>query len=425
MHTAEGSIEVPDQVLEWLFRVLQPSYQDPRTTFHDVVRVLSEFHNLRPRTRVYTGKTGKSALLLCIYGKLRGVDVLIWIPTDYPNGSPEVCINLEAINGQQLQVSRYLSPEGVFYLPILARWNAHECNVLAVIFDLMSVIDSSFPLRNVESTDDKAPAIPELPPKVLSASDTPSKAATPTLPPKPPKRPGNGTSSEPSSMRRSTNVGSVEKGFESLRINSAASWQPPPKSAAKGTEFPRQEPKLPNWMDEDSLLKSTDNKHHQLLQELQNTIDHLATTKIANSKSEWERQSSVIKNALDQFGIIYKHESSSLHKIRNAIKANSKIIRDEIEVLDQELQKARSFTEKHGSEGFDINIAIQSETVALNQLYGLTARDYAISDAIQLLTHMLNKGSLSLDVFIKQTRSLAREQFLTRVHRANILKLLD
>lgn len=66
--SASGKISVPEGVVNWLFKVIQPIYDDGRRTFHDSLALLDKFHRLRPRTRVFTHPDGSPQLLLSIYG---------------------------------------------------------------------------------------------------------------------------------------------------------------------------------------------------------------------------------------------------------------------------------------------------------------------------------------------------------------------
>ncbi|CAI7055299.1 ASB_collapsed_G0005730.mRNA.1.CDS.1 [Saccharomyces cerevisiae] len=102
--SANGKISVPEAVVNWLFKVIQPIYNDGRTTFHDSLALLDNFHSLRPRTRVFTHSDGTPQLLLSIYGTVgtggngsspNSIPVIMWVPSMYPVKPPFISIDLE------------------------------------------------------------------------------------------------------------------------------------------------------------------------------------------------------------------------------------------------------------------------------------------------------------------------------------------
>lgn len=91
--SANGKISVPEAVVNWLFKVIQPIYNDGRTTFHDSLALLDKFHSLRPRTRVFTHSDGTPQLLLSIYGTIstgedgsspHSIPVIMWVAQYVP-----------------------------------------------------------------------------------------------------------------------------------------------------------------------------------------------------------------------------------------------------------------------------------------------------------------------------------------------------
>lgn len=62
----------------------------------------------------------------------------------------------------------------------------------------------------------------------------------------------------------------------------------------------------------------------------------------------------------------------------------------------------------------DVDDVLVAPTVVGGQLYGLAADERGIADALFVLGRALDRGRVGADVFVKQTRSLAREQFLKK-----------
>ena len=53
-------------------------------------------------------------------------------------------------------------------------------------------------------------------------------------------------------------------------------------------------------------------------------------------------------------------------------------------------------------------------TVVGGQLYGVAAEERGIADALFVLGRALDKGRIGVDVFVRQSRVLAREAFLKK-----------
>lgn len=62
----------------------------------------------------------------------------------------------------------------------------------------------------------------------------------------------------------------------------------------------------------------------------------------------------------------------------------------------------------------EVDEVLVCPTVVGGQLYNLVAEERACEEARLALGRGLDKGRIALDVFVKQTRSLAREEFLRK-----------
>ena len=72
--------------------------------------------------------------------------------------------------------------------------------------------------------------------------------------------------------------------------------------------------------------------------------------------------------------------------------------------------------ERESGEEIDPSSLVVTQNLALDQLYEVVAKDYALSDTMHVLARLLNRDAVNLDVFVKKTRQLGREQFFTRMH---------
>ncbi|ODV74722.1 ubiquitin-binding ESCRT-I subunit protein STP22, partial [Cyberlindnera jadinii NRRL Y-1542] len=140
-----------NELLHWLFRVLQPEYSDPRTTYHDVAVLLQRYPTLKPRTRVYTYETGESALLLDIYGALPSringevyrIPVEVWIPHEYPLASPIAYVT--PTEKMVLQPGNHVDTNGKCYLEYTANWSAERRSNVAGLCDDLCLVFAKEP----------------------------------------------------------------------------------------------------------------------------------------------------------------------------------------------------------------------------------------------------------------------------------------
>ena len=62
----------------------------------------------------------------------------------------------------------------------------------------------------------------------------------------------------------------------------------------------------------------------------------------------------------------------------------------------------------------DVDDILVAPTVVGNQLYDTVAEERAIAEAIFVLGRAMDRGRVGADVFVRQTRGLAREMFLKK-----------
>ncbi|OCK82584.1 UEV-domain-containing protein [Lepidopterella palustris CBS 459.81] len=101
-------------------------------------------------------------------------------------------------------------------------------------------------------------------------------------------------------------------------------------------------------------------------------------------------------------------EVDQLQQLDAALASNEQILRDAMVEADRVMEEART------REVPDVDEVLVAPTVVGGQLYSLCAEERACAEALFVLGRALDKGRIGADVFIKQTRSLAREQFLKK-----------
>ena len=413
---------------------------------HDSLAALNGFsQQLRPRTRVFTKEDGTSELLLCLYGSFElndsssipAIPILIWIPKQYPLVPPIPYIDLANLNSNKIRIGEHIDSEGKIYLPIFQHWDPRSCNISKMLIELLQIgsrehfiqpTQSSSPNGqndNTKNVDIKMQDVrPPLPPKpTLLMKNGPTSSSTSSL--------STHTDNmrfpvSPSPSRQQSQLSSNTPLPPKIPLNNSSISIPisPPKIPKRPTE-----PKLETSFDLLDLTTSgethEDSTHKKTMIDLQETINALSQADKTYIDSELQGRVGTIESAFQQFEDLYAYETKYISSVKQSIEENKDKLRRETEVVKNEIQNVRNFGNKHLEKGTtDPLWMVSTESAGLNQLYDLVAKDDALSDTINALYQMLNRGVIALDLFVRKSRELAREQFLTRLHIEKITTIL-
>ncbi|KAK5779336.1 hypothetical protein RI543_003226 [Arxiozyma heterogenica] len=429
---SSGPIDnIPRSVIDWLQQNIYKLYKiDPRTTFNDSLLALSLFkQNLRPRTRVFTDSRGKSHLLLCFYGKfkivsriknnssigndngiyadeeLEEIPVLIWIEEDYPLSHPLCYLDLEQIDKDWvINIGKNIDSNGQIYLPFFKDWNDQDSNynIINTIKNLQNTINNEVLLRRKQ---------PLLPPKVrdidISNVITATAIATTIIPPAIPERP---------KLPTTTTAGSILQ-----------------------TDIKPEEEKIVDLMDTDIIstdLLSRSNvenstTHQQQIDELSDLLNKLEIMEEERIKQVEDIKLNEIDESIRQFQETLDYENKEMDKMKSQIGMTRDLVINKIKGLEEiELNWSERYrkindvllSDKDNDEEYNFQT---TETLGLNQLYGLVAEDMALDDTISVLNGLLSKKGITVDIFIRKTRDLAKRQFMIRLHIEKIYNMLN
>ncbi|KAF2844927.1 UEV-domain-containing protein [Plenodomus tracheiphilus IPT5] len=103
-------------------------------------------------------------------------------------------------------------------------------------------------------------------------------------------------------------------------------------------------------------------------------------------------------------------ELGELQQMDTALASNEQVLKGAMVEADRVMEDARRRKVP------DVDDVLVAPTLVGGQLYSLAAEEKGIADAIFVLGRALDKGRVGAEVFVKQTRSLAREQFLKKAH---------
>ncbi|CAO2651765.1 Nn.00g000480.m01.CDS01 [Neocucurbitaria sp. VM-36] len=163
-----------------------------------------------------------------------------------------------------------------------------------------------------------------------------------------------------------------------------------------GNQVPLPVPPVPPNPEKDALLRALS---QTLVAQIRQTISS-NTAAIAPLRA----QQAALQTAYARL----QSELGELQQLDAALSSNEHILKGAMLEADRVMEDARQ------RKAPDVDDVLVAPTVVGGQLYALAAEEKAIADALFVLGRALDKGRVGADVFVKQTRSLAREQFLKK-----------
>lgn len=378
--------------------------------------MLSRFDQFRPRTRVFTNENGISELLLCIYGTLQDilpVPLLLWIPRSYPLVHPLIYLDLEQLEDSRPSVGDYVNPNGLISLPIFSRWSADTNNILQVIQEAAGICQYNCFLR-----PSGAPMQDSIDPRTLPPQGTSRSPDLPIKPPRPPsislplKSASTSTSDIPPV---SSKVPLAESDYNNTVSPPPVPPKPPTKALDVITNIDLLDTEIANY--EDPL-------YHKALLKLQWKVNELCLEDEQLLQKNLYNRKDTVKSAVAQFERMLDYESLTHKSVSDSIRVRKTALDKETANLAQRSKDIEEYERQNGCRA-DILSLIVAESVMINQLYELVAKDCAISDTIHALSRLLCSESIKLDSFVKKTRELARQQFLTRMQIQKVGSIID
>jgi ESCRT-I complex subunit TSG101 len=101
-------------------------------------------------------------------------------------------------------------------------------------------------------------------------------------------------------------------------------------------------------------------------------------------------------------------EFARLEQLEGVLDTNERVIRGAM------LEAERVMRDAEGRERPEVDDVLVCATAVGAQLYSLVAEERACAECRLALGRALDAGRIALEVFVKQTRSLAREEFLKK-----------
>ncbi|USP78063.1 Tumor susceptibility gene 101 protein [Curvularia clavata] len=163
-----------------------------------------------------------------------------------------------------------------------------------------------------------------------------------------------------------------------------------------GNQVPLPVPPVPPNPEKDALLRA-------LSQTLVSQINQTVSSNMA-AIAPLRAQQAALQNAHARL----QAELGELQQLEAALASNEQVLKGAMVEADRVMEDARR------RKAPDVDDVLVAPTVVGGQLYTLAAEEKGIADALFVLGRALDRGRITPDVFVKQTRSLAREQFLKK-----------
>ncbi|KAG9193617.1 hypothetical protein G6011_03652 [Alternaria panax] len=163
-----------------------------------------------------------------------------------------------------------------------------------------------------------------------------------------------------------------------------------------GNQIPLPVPPVPPNPEKDALLRA-------LSQTLVSQIRQTVSSNMA-AVAPLCAQQAALQTAYSRL----QSELGELQQLDAALASNEQVLKGAMIEADRVMEDARR------RKAPDVDDVLVAPTIVGGQLYTLAAEEKGIADALFVLGRALDKGRVSTDVFVKQTRSLAREQFLKK-----------
>ncbi|CAM9919938.1 unnamed protein product [Scytosiphon promiscuus] len=338
-----------------------PKYMDPNRIRTDVLNVWRHRQSLVPKRGKLTLDSGLVCELLMLEGTFsivyRGVEyftpVEIYITENYPT-SPPMCY-IRPTTGMSLKVGhRHVDQSGLVYLPYLHEWSARTHNLVELIANMSSVFGAEPPLFA-----------------------TPARRPSPT-PPRP--HPGSGD--------RDSSTGN--------RGNHGQHGQSP-------------------FLVQDQFKTRRELPPTPTPEEVRNKKEKLLTTKLQGElRAMYESLRADMDAAFETQAQLEDDRHEVEEDVEELSRRNKELARL-IQVSKERERELDTYLQDKKKEGEpSVDDLIEPKDALSDQMLRLVAENAALEDALYYLDVGLTDSVITVDVFLKEIRRLARKQFVAR-----------
>jgi len=404
-----GSAET--QLASFLSSV-SPQYRHPDLTKRDVLGLLHHYKGLTPKGEKFIFNDGRERELLHLVGTIPvpykgqtyNIPISVTLLDTHPYHAPMAFVKPTA--DMQIKVSKHVDASGKIYLPYLHEWNHPSSDLLG----LVQICVITFSEQPPVFAKPKQPAgnLPYpvhggpqggYPPQPGGYAGAQPGYPQQGYPPYPSYGVGGGPGPGYPPTTNSYNAGGGYPPVASSYQNPPAGGYPPPSSYPPTTQSYDQRP--------GTGTITADHIRISILSAVEDKVKRRLREDISQSQAEVDSLRKV-QEELNQ-------GNSKLTSILQRVKSEESELSNNIRVLEMKQNEMSGLVDKI-QDGDEINCdeAVIASNPLYKQLMNAFAEESATEDAIYFLGEALRKGTIDVDVFLKQVRDVSRKQFMLR-----------
>jgi len=393
-----------ENVLSTFLSSVSPSYRHPDLTKRDVLSLIHHYKGLTPKPDKFMFNDGRERDLLQLQGTIPvpykgqtyNIPISLWLLDTHPYHAPLAFVKPTA--DMQVKVSKHVDSAGKIYLPYLHEWNHPNSDLLGLVQICIVTFSEQPPVYAKPKNQQNLPYpihTPQYP-----QTGYPPYAATPGYPPQgqssgyPPYQnvgypPGGGyppaNNYYPPAGANAGYQPSGNAGYPPYTAGSQSGGTRPNTASSIGSEHIKA-----------SILSAVEDKVRRRLRE---------------DISQGQAECDSLKRTQEELNEGQNKLNNMLAKIKNEEEA----LETNIQVLESKKSEMNDMLEKmEDSDEICCDEAVDPSFPLYKQLFNAFAEEAAIEDAIYFLGEALRKGSIDVEVFLKQARDLSRKQFMLR-----------
>lgn len=372
-------------------------YKHRDYTVREVINLIQTYRSLTYRLEAFVFNNGIRKDLLNLEGTIPvnykgayyNIPVCIWLMDTHPQNAPLCFVKPTA--DMSIKVSKYVDSNGKVYLPYLHEWS-HNGSTLQKLVQCMISAFGELPPVYAKPRNESKPPYP-----VNSFMPQPTGYPFPqanTTPGYPNVTPYPTTSNLPYPSYGSPYPGAVN--INGMPYPPASTTTPYPPTSGYGPSPDSAGGTITEEHIKASLLSAVEDKlRRRLKDQSQQSQAELET--LRRTQQELREGKSRLEDILTRL----QRERSELDKNVAILQEKEKELQAAVERLAEQ-------------EGVNVDEAVVTTAPLYSQLLNAFAEEATLEDAIYYMGEALRKEVIDLDTFLKQVRTLARQQFTLR-----------
>ncbi|OMP09157.1 hypothetical protein CCACVL1_00184 [Corchorus capsularis] len=384
----------PQQIQQFLSSVLSqrgpsalPYTEDTKWLIRQhLLSLNSHYPSLEPKTATFTHNDGRSVNLLQADGTIPmpyqgvtyNIPIIIWLMESYPRHPPVVYVNPT----RDMIIKRphpHVTPSGLVSMPYLQNWIYPSSNLVDLVLNLSSAFSRDPPLYAQRRANPNPSPSPSPSPSINS-----SMSASYGQPPPPP------------------------------RVAAAAAAYPPSPYGRVQMPHPSPQPPTPQQTDDAAEVYKR-NAVNKLVEMVHGDIVGMRKAREVEMEGLFSAQA-VLRRREEEINRGLKEMQDE----KEALEQQLQIVLMNTDVLDSWVRDNEGKMKNLGKTNVDVDDAFNCADVLSKQMLDCTAADLAIEDVVYSLDKAVQEGAVSFDQYLRNVRSLSREQFFHRAIAAKV-----